>query len=188
MGWSCLRSNWVVFDFVLVVLGAVSSWIIAPILAAQQDSDVEVEALAPLMVLRVMRLLRLARAVRLLVQFKTLWMLVRGLLSSAGTMFYTFALMMLILYVFACLGIELITKDEELYHHPEVGEIVQYYFSSVTVIMLTLVQFITMDSIGSIYTPIVHKSPYLVTYFMIFLIVVSVSLMNLVTAVIVEGA
>merc|ERR1719217_1385579 len=45
-----------------------------------------------------------------------------------------------------------------------------------------------MDSIGSVYTPLVHKSPYLIAYFMCFLIVVSVSLMNLVTAVIVDGA
>merc|ERR1719316_2376548 len=95
---------------------------------------------------------------------------------------------MLILYVFACLGIELITKDKDLYNDPAVGPIVQQYFSSVTVIMLTLVQFITMDSIGSIYTPIVHRRPYLIMYFVFFLIVVSVSLMNLVTAVIVEGA
>merc|ERR1719443_42577 len=141
MGWSCLRSNWVVFDFVLVVLGAVSSWIIEPILLAQDDGGASMEALAPLMVLRVMRLLRLARSLRLLSQFKTLWMLVRGLLSSASTMFYTFALMILILYVFACLGVELITKDNKLYTDPDVGEHVQEFFPSVLTTMLTLVQF-----------------------------------------------
>ena len=86
-----------------------------------------------LLVLRVLRLLKLARAVRLLVAFKTLWMLVRGLLSSAGTMFYTFLLMTLILYVAGIMALELITKqrhkfedsEEALYlidrHFPELG-------------------------------------------------------------------
>merc|ERR1711904_630386 len=72
------------------------------------------EQLGPFMVLRVLRLLRLARAVRLFSQFKPLWMLVRGLLSSAGTMCYTFILMLLILYLFANLAIEVITKDTAL--------------------------------------------------------------------------
>ena len=45
--------------------------------------------------------------VRLLVQFKTLWMLVRGILSTAETMLYTFLLVLLILYVYACLGVEI---------------------------------------------------------------------------------
>eukprot|EP00746_Dinoflagellata_sp_MGD_P143925 gnl/MRDRNA2_/MRDRNA2_76683_c0_seq1.p1 gnl/MRDRNA2_/MRDRNA2_76683_c0~~gnl/MRDRNA2_/MRDRNA2_76683_c0_seq1.p1 ORF type:complete len:539 (+),score=72.59 gnl/MRDRNA2_/MRDRNA2_76683_c0_seq1:133-1749(+) len=186
-GLHCLTSNWVKFDLVLVSLSAISSWIVGPVIAAQEDGA-SMEALAPLLVLRVMRLLRLARSVRLLVQFKTLWMLVRGLLSSAGTMLYTFALMMLILYVFACLGVELITKDSVLRNDEEAGPIVEQYFSGVVVTMVTLIQFVTMDSIGAIYSPIVFKVPFLIMYFVVFLIVVSISLMNLVTAVIVEGA
>merc|ERR1719333_892923 len=102
-------------------MGAISSWIVEPILMSLTDGGNVSNELAPLMVLRVMRLLRLARSVRLLVQFKTLWMLVRGLLTSATTMFYTFMLMILILYVFACLGVEIITKNEELQTHNTLG-------------------------------------------------------------------
>merc|ERR1719265_2511921 len=106
-------------------MGVVTTWIVEPIVKSLvSDGDSARNGLAALMVLRIMRLLRLARSVRLLVQFKTLWMLVRGLLSSAGTMFYTFGLMMLILYVFACLGVELITKDKLLWNDPDVGELV----------------------------------------------------------------
>merc|ERR1719443_2805480 len=54
--------------------------------------------------------------------------------------------------------------------------------------MMTLIQFITLDSIGHIYTPLCHKQPYLIMYFVIFIILVSVSLMNLVTAVLTQGA
>ena len=74
--------------------------------------------------------------------------------------------------------------------------------------MLTLIQFVNTDSIADIYKPLIRKSPVLVVrgrfvgrteeplsqtearqvFFVIFLLVVSVSIMNLVTAVIVEGA
>jgi hypothetical protein len=190
MGKGCLKSGWVVFDLVLVGMGTISSWVIEPIiLFAMSNEDGANETLAPLMVLRVMRLLRLARSVRLLVQFKTLWMLVRGLLTSASTMFYTFMLMLLILYVFACVGIEIITKDQDIRSDEELGPLVDYYFSSVSRIMLTLVQFVTLDSIALVYTPLIHWSPFVLGfYFIFFIIVVSISLMNLVTAVIVEGA
>jgi hypothetical protein len=74
----CLQNGWVRFDLLLVGMGVLSSWVVDPIVASLgNDSDVK-ETLGPLMVLRVLRLFRLARAVRLLVQFKTLWMLVRG--------------------------------------------------------------------------------------------------------------
>jgi len=114
---------------------------------------------------------------------------VRGLLTSAGTMVYTFMLLLLLLYVFACLGLELITKNKNLTEDEQLGAIVSERFSSISVIMLTLVQLVTLDDASEMYTPFVKHSPFLLgSYFMVFIIVVSISLMNLVTAVIVEGA
>eukprot|EP00930_Biecheleria_cincta_P020981 TRINITY_DN15640_c0_g1_i1.p1 TRINITY_DN15640_c0_g1~~TRINITY_DN15640_c0_g1_i1.p1 ORF type:complete len:536 (-),score=113.70 TRINITY_DN15640_c0_g1_i1:61-1668(-) len=189
LGFKCLESGWVVFDAGLVALGIISM-ILLPILTAVSGGSVQnIDGLAPLMVLRVLRILKLARALRLLVQFKTLWMLVKGLLTSYRAITFTFLLMFLILYVFACMAVEIITKDSRMKDDAETAKIVDDYFSSITVIMLTLVQFVTMDSIAAIYTPLVHKNPYVLTpYFVIFLLVVSVALMNLVTAVIVEGS
>lgn len=188
-GVKCLESGWVCFDAGLVALGIISM-ILLPILTAVSGGSVQnIDGLAPLMVLRVLRILKLARALRLLVQFKTLWMLVKGLLTSYRAITFTFLLMFLILYVFACMAVEIITKDEKLKDDDVTAKIVESHFSSITVIMLTLVQFVTMDSIAAIYTPLVHKNPYVLTpYFVIFLLVVSVALMNLVTAVIVEGS
>jgi Ca2+-binding EF-hand superfamily protein len=142
------------------------------------------------MVLRVLRLLRLARAVRLFSQFKALWMLVRGLLSSAGTISYTFLLLALILYLFANMAIELITKDEELRSQDaEFDQIVQDYFPDLFTTIMTLTQFVNLDSIGQIYRRIIpHKKVELTVFFGLFLLIVSISLMNLVTAVIVEGS
>ena len=64
------------------------------------------------MLLRMFRLARLARTVRLLAQFKVLWMLVRGLFASAGTMVYVTLLASLVVYVFGVLSLEVITKPQ----------------------------------------------------------------------------
>merc|ERR1719183_1269837 len=152
------------------------------------EGDTAARVLGPVMVLRVLRLARLARALRLLAQFKELWMLVRGLLSSAGTMIYTFILIMIILYVFACMGMELITTDMDSREDPEFDGYVELYFPGIWVTMLTLIQFVMVDSIAEIYTPMVSKNPMLGIYFVLILMIVPISLMNLVTAVIVEGS
>lgn len=189
VGIRCLKNGWVLFDFVLVFLGVVTSYIIEPIMASSGNADGA--DLGPIMVLRVFRLLRLARALRLLVAFRTLWMLVRGLLMSGGTMTYTFALIFLILYIFACMGVEVFTKDYAVRDaDPAYNEIVEMHFADIPTTMLTLVQFVTLDSVGAIYKPMIErgKNWFIIVYFVTFILMVSVSLMNLVTAVLVNGA
>merc|ERR1719464_1208118 len=77
MGLACLEDNWVKFDLLLVISGFVDIFL---------HIAMEGDSLGPVMVLRMGRLLRLARTVRMLVKIQVLWMLVRGLLMSAGTM------------------------------------------------------------------------------------------------------
>jgi predicted permease len=54
--------------------------------------------------------------------------------------------------------------------------------------MLTLMMFSTFDSVGSIYVPMCKYNNALVGYFITFMLLVSICLMNLVTAVIVESS
>jgi voltage-gated sodium channel len=188
-GCGCLRSPWVAFDFILVFMGVVSNYIVGPIIenfAAGNDSVKD--SMAGLLVLRMLRLFRLARAVRLLVQFKTLWMLIRGLMGSAGTIAYTFGLILLILYIFSCMAMELITKKMRDSEDEVIQALVTNSFPNIPIAMLTLLQFVSMDSIASIYHPLIVEDPVLLVFFLPFILVVSISLMNLVTAVIVEGA
>lgn len=180
-GVQCLKDNWVKFDGLLVVVGIFGTWILPPLLGS-------VEELAPLMVLRTMRLARLVRTVRLLVKFKVLWMLVLGLLNSASTMFYTLVLLIIILYVFSAIGIELIANNPLAGTDPEFQEVAQLYFSTLPGTMLTLMQFVCLDTIGAIYRPLVEKDGILAIYFTAIIVIVPVVLMNLVTAVIVGGA
>jgi len=132
--------------------------------------------------------LRLVRALRMLRWFRTAWRLVFGLLTSGTTMTSTLGLVLLTLYVSACLGVELISKDPVLISDPTTEYIVEHHFGSLTMTMLTLAQFVTLDSIAAIYRPLVYHKPVLVVYFSGIILVLSISLMNLVTAVLVEGA
>jgi len=120
-------------------------------------------------------------------QFHDLWMLVKGLLHSGKIMVYTLGLMVLMLYIFSCIACEIVqmggSTDEEY------NDVIQTYFRSVPISMLTLVQFICLDSVASIYKPLIEANPLLMLpYFMALILVVGIVLMNLITAVIVNGA
>merc|ERR1740121_434723 len=86
--------------------------------------------------------------------------------------------------MFACLGVELITKDQSLANLDRFEE----NFGSITSIMLTLTQFVTQDSIAAVYIPLIKAKPLLLIYFIPLLIIITIALMNLVTAALVESA
>jgi len=181
-GWKmCFADTWFLLDFVLVVLGLITTLVL-------ELGGGEMGILESVLVIRAMRLLRLIRALRMLKYFRTVWRLVYGLLTSHNAMFSTMALILLTLYIFACLGVELITKDDDLATHPDTQLIVAVNFSSVPGTMLTLMQFVTVDSVAYFYLPLIHRKPILALYFCAIVLIVSIALMNLVTAVLVEGA
>ncbi|CAD7956622.1 unnamed protein product [Amoebophrya sp. A25] len=189
---SITTSGWVAFDFVLVSTGVLVQWFL-PLIFLDGEQDL----LEPLFVFRVLRLLRLARAVRLIITFKTLWLLVRGLLTSADTITFTLLLITMTVYVFAVVGIELITKNKQFFldrddgtHVPPgyIDEMMNTEFRDVPAVMLTLFGFATLDSVNRIYAPMIKVQPFLIFYFMPFILIVSIAMMNLVTAVLVENA
>eukprot|EP00929_Paragymnodinium_shiwhaense_P096366 TRINITY_DN57942_c0_g1_i1.p1 TRINITY_DN57942_c0_g1~~TRINITY_DN57942_c0_g1_i1.p1 ORF type:complete len:768 (-),score=188.30 TRINITY_DN57942_c0_g1_i1:113-2416(-) len=178
-----LFDRWSQFDAILVAFG-VMDIIVTYALPG-------VAGLGPFMVFRTGRLLRLARTMRLLRRFKSLWMLIRGLTESTSTILYTLVILAVILYVFSCVSMELITcsplavgpdADEEF------RDIVDRHFSSLPQTMLTLLQFVCLDSVGQIYKPLIEKENFLAIYFVGLILIVPIVLMNLVTAVVVNSA
>jgi len=156
-GTSAVSDHWVKFDLFLVAVSIVSEWILSPMVGAAN-----MDQLGPVMVMRTARLARLARALRLLVKFRELWMLVRGLLLSANMMVYTMVLLCILIYMFATIAIEVITLEVDAdLRGSDYHGIVHSYFRSLPVTMLSLLQFVTMDSIGAIYRPLVEKRPFL---------------------------
>jgi hypothetical protein len=109
-------------------------------------------------------------------------------------MTYVFLLFFLILYVFAIIGVEIITKpqlslsDAERLENLEYDRLVTEHWETIPLSMLTLMMFATFDSVGTIYMAMIKRNPYLGIYFVAFMLLVSICLMNLVTAVIVENS
>lgn len=172
---------WFDFDIVLVALSLIG------VIMSHMKTSLR-GAWNSIMVLRSLRLLRLARALRMVQHFKTVWRLVYGLFTSTTTVASTCLLLLLSLYVFSCLALELIAKDSQLLANPETAQVIDMHFSGLGRAMLTLLQFVTLDSVAQVYFPLIIQKPELSVYFLVVLLFISISLMNLVTAVIVEGA
>jgi hypothetical protein len=183
-GRAALQESWVQFDVVLVFIGLCS-------LAVKSILVRNVQALGAVMTLRIMRLLRLARALRMFVQFKTLWGLVRGILSSMGTIVYTCILLFFFCFMFAIIAIELIAKpviqNPEKYTEEEY-RVVHERFRSLEMSILTFVSCTTVDNSPATYFPLIMEDPTRLFVFVPFLLIVSIALMNLITAVIVESS
>jgi len=184
----CAKDSWVRFDSVLVILGILTNWIMPAIFGGIKDGN-------PVLMLRMLRLLRVARTLRLIFTIHDLWLLVRSLLNSAGTMAYVIGLLGIILYIFACIAVELITLSPAATEGPDLDEEFQSvaleYFGTLSMSMMTLVQFVSFDSIASIYTPLIVRDPtppLLIGYFTFAFVMVGVVLMNLITAVVVNSA
>eukprot|EP00931_Biecheleriopsis_adriatica_P019484 TRINITY_DN13262_c0_g1_i1.p1 TRINITY_DN13262_c0_g1~~TRINITY_DN13262_c0_g1_i1.p1 ORF type:complete len:567 (-),score=159.11 TRINITY_DN13262_c0_g1_i1:167-1867(-) len=174
-----LKSHWIKFDFFLVLTSSVDM-----ILKATADT----EAMSILLLIRMLRLARLARAVRLMVQFATLWQLVQGLFHSIGTLMWTFLLVLILMYIGAIVGMELIKVDETLpldhpYNVAAGDNFADFYDAG-----LTLLQIFSFDSIGGIYRPLIKQNWFCFFYFMLVMLLLSIALMNLVTAVMVNSS
>jgi hypothetical protein len=124
---------------------------------------------------------------RLMEQFQEIEKLARGLMSSFRTVLAAGVLILMTVYMLACFGMELINYNVSAQEGSEVAHVMQEHFSSMSVTMLTLVRCASGDAFADLYWPLVMDSWYLVTYFIVVWLVVSVVLMNLVAAVIVEN-
>eukprot|EP00931_Biecheleriopsis_adriatica_P017405 TRINITY_DN12509_c0_g2_i1.p1 TRINITY_DN12509_c0_g2~~TRINITY_DN12509_c0_g2_i1.p1 ORF type:complete len:633 (-),score=118.28 TRINITY_DN12509_c0_g2_i1:250-2148(-) len=188
-GMQCFCDAWFLFDFGLIIASVVRSLLSLTPLRSQSDGSSEVWPVwQQVMILRTFRLLRLVRALRMIKQLRSIWRLVYGLMMGCTTIVSTLTLVMLVTYVFSVLGLEVITKDLSLSRDPVTAQIVEHQFSSLFVTMMTLMQFVTLDSAAAFYAPLIMVKPSLAIYFSALVVIVSISLMNLVTAVLVEGA
>eukprot|EP00438_Fugacium_kawagutii_P002427 Skav234615 [mRNA] locus=scaffold3216:19693:30775:+ [translate_table: standard] len=151
----------------------------------------------------------------MLSHFKIVWRLVYGLLTAAQTIMSMTLLIGVSLFIFACVAVEnlgekgpggwakgqwlssfftgwiwIIAKDDSLRLNPSdpaIAVLVEENFYGLNRSMLTLLQFVTLDDIADIYYPLCMEKPYLIAFFFPILIFISVGLMNLVTAALVEN-
>lgn len=184
-GCASFRDGWFLMDVALVTIGLLAL-LVAPNIGA--ESMISMEGVEKLLIVRGLRLLRLVRALRMVNHFKIMWRLVYGLLTAAETILATSALILVFMFVFSCVAVEVISKDKRLAGLEDTGFIISEYFGNLGKTVMTLMQFVTMDSLATIYFPLIVEEPLLLCFFLPILIFVSIGLMNLVTAALVENA
>jgi len=177
-----LRTPWGRFDFFFVVVGVASDWVVPALEAAQELP------LSALLIFRMVRLVRVARAVRLMPQYRVLWMLVRGLGSALQTLVWAFVMLVAVIFVFAILGMELLHGSDFFTSQEDTAAVIEQHFQTVPKTMLTLLQISTLDSWAVVVRPLVVKQPILMLYFVSFIGLSAIAVMNLVTAIIVENS
>jgi len=189
-GMKVFQSRWVKFDCFLVICATLDIILSAELGDNKEDlsesEDWAISILNKIMLVRLLRLLRLAKLVRLMVQFKVLWMLVIGLVHSLHTLFWTFVILVSLIYVFAIMGMEMIYQDPT--RSDAFNDAVFQHFGSLYSSCLTLVAGLTIDSLSDVYRPLIYEKPWLMSYFVLYVLIVCIALMNLVTALMVESS
>jgi len=183
MGLRWLLDPIILFDtFIVWVPGVIAVWVVQPLI--QHD------ATDFLKVLRTVRMLRLLRIVLFFQHFKPfqdIFQLVRGLLSSGGTLFSALGLIAFTLYVFAIIAIDLIGHQDFTGASDEVLE-AQALFQGIFPTMLTLIRFMHADDAQPILDLLTQKLPSVWIFLWLFTAMSAFVLLNLVTAIIVQQA
>ena len=126
--------------------------------------------------LSVLRALRVLRILRLLKMAPRLKFIVNSLFKSVPDLIWIFILILMFYYLFSVMGTKLF------------GESFPELFGTLTISMFTLFQLMTLeDWVNGIAKPIMEVYPYAYIYFISFIIITSVVVLNLIIAVIVSG-
>lgn len=182
-----VKSGWLVLDASCVVVGIVTDWIIAPIFAAIAKEN-DLPLVGHFDIIKIFRLLRLFRSLRLLEMCHELWALTSGLLSASRTVGSACVLLMMAIYIFSCLLIEMISNIPHAKDTPALEDLVDRRFHGLIRTIVTLWSFTNGDSIAAVYEPLIDADPTFAFVFVLIWGVITVALMNLVTAVIVDTA
>lgn len=176
-GWTWLlaKENWV--DIGLVVSSVFTVWILVPMGAS-------VGTMRKVSMFRALRMVRIARLVKNRPEMKEMWRLLKGLVDSTGTLLWTMFMIGILLYFFGILATSLIARQDSFAENERVQELFGNVFES----MLTLFQFMTLDSWSSIVRDLMKNQAWIAWASITFITVGKFALMNLITAVIIENA
>lgn len=154
--------------------------------------------------LRAFRVMRVARLVQGNPMLKQAWVLIKGLSESVQTLFWTIVVIFFVIFAFGIVAVIFIgdstvftcaaASEEPDGQHQECSHLtdemdVHGYFNGLGSTMFTLLQVMTGDSWASgIARPAMKFQPAIWLFFIIYVAVAMLVLLNLVTAVIVENA
>lgn len=169
----CLRDTSFIFDGFLVILAITETWILT-IFSYVSDFGKGASALRLVRLARLTRMARISRVVRAMPE---LMILIKGILVATRSVFFTLLLLVILIYVFAIAFTQL-AKDEDA--------IRTQYFSSVSESMVTLMVAGAMPDLAQQLDDIRSVSPLVALVYMLFVLMSSLTLMNMLIGVLVE--
>mmetsp|Transcript_155747 Transcript_155747/g.283250 ORF Transcript_155747/g.283250 Transcript_155747/m.283250 type:complete len:582 (+) Transcript_155747:168-1913(+) len=164
-----------ILDLVIVVAG----W--ASLTVDLLGSDAE--SLRMITTLKVLRAFRSIRLLRMFTFFEGCWIIAASFFSCLKPLFWTCVFLSIILFTFTMFAIELIGKSEAFDGVPE-----QEDFKSTHLAFFTLFQITTLDEWRYVVQPLCSRQGWAYFFFAVYLAMTAMSLMNLVTAVVVDSS
>lgn len=168
------------FDVALNLVTIVELWVVTPLTSATDGSDVLQDPMRAASSLRILQLARLASVVRVLHVSRDLTLLVLGLVKSLKSICGVF----LIILIFAYVGALICSVDLGCSQHEELQE----SFGSVFAGMYTHFKLCTLDGWATLCHYATHENPLWAVYFVTFIAITNLALVNIVTGLIVESA
>eukprot|EP00746_Dinoflagellata_sp_MGD_P013565 gnl/MRDRNA2_/MRDRNA2_129366_c0_seq1.p1 gnl/MRDRNA2_/MRDRNA2_129366_c0~~gnl/MRDRNA2_/MRDRNA2_129366_c0_seq1.p1 ORF type:complete len:1025 (+),score=153.69 gnl/MRDRNA2_/MRDRNA2_129366_c0_seq1:208-3075(+) len=184
-GLGCLRTPVMMLDAIIVLTGWVTEIIIPLVLSSEPHVDLDV-----LQTLKVLRVLRAVRVLRMLTMFRDLWLVVQSFFLCLRPLVWTVVFIMIIIFLFAMFAIELIGRgfEEDTLKDNKKLEDAVFGFRSTVPAMVSLFRIMTLDTWHKLVLPLFAAAPWTYLFFLVYIAVSALALMNLVTAIVVDTA
>ncbi|CAE8647587.1 unnamed protein product [Polarella glacialis] len=138
--------------------------------------------------LRAVRVFRLLRAARMLISIREFYLLLSGFMSSLKAIFFGAVMLFVIVGLWSILIVQVVHPVNSSIFYPDCKRCSKGY-ASVRIASLTLYQQIVAgDSWGQISVPVIEKEPLVAPILLTVSVTISLGVMNLILAVIVERA
>lgn len=182
---SFFREVWNVIDLFLVILSMASTWVLSFLIPSASANLYVISS-----TLRIVRVITVGRLLRVLIVFKDLWVVIAGFVEAIKILFWVSIFLVFVLYIGAVFVTIEIGQNPDIYEpykYMSGGWDYQEYFGSIGRSMLTLFQIVTLDDWSDgIARHVITNQPEMVIFFVLFVLVTSFGLMNVVVGIIVE--
>lgn len=174
---------WIFLDFILVIVGILALFIPTVLCFSHVCTHLQ----RYMLTVRLLRLLKLVRISKDERKFHPMWVLFDGICHAFPTILASVVFVVIVIAIFAGLLISLLHEDQGIMTDPALAELVHRKFNSFPTALLSLVQFVSGDDLTNLYYPLILARPELALIFMPLLIIVTIGLMNLVPALLLEN-
>jgi len=188
LGMKYFKDKWNLLDFALVWTAIIDAILVLARISTSNGNFT---------LLRILRLSRTIRMVRMFKVFKELIVLVEAIFKSVRTMGWVLVLMLLILYVFSIVCVEMVGRDSSypsfsMDDHQLRSQADNFnnfqFFGTISRSMYTLFSLITLSEWSTVSRPIAEIQPWILPALIAFTMVTAFGVMNVVIGIMVEHA